>query len=367
MNLGVFLYRGGSIRELKKERHDDLLINYYIKRYSKEFDNVYIFSYEDEKRKLPENCKIIGNKYHIPLFLYQFLMPIINIKHVRKCDVFRVFHISGSIPAIISKILFRKKYITTYGYLWIRDLRYRKRGFTQYFLAKLIESFGFRHAERVIVTVNETLNYVRKSISEERVVKIENSVDTDLFKPIKKGRGKTDKILYVGRLEESQKNLKALVKAVSLLNGNYRLIFVGGKDKQKAKEYSSYARDLGVSLKIHDPVPHGKLPEIYNMADVFCLVSHWEGMPKVLLEAMSCGLPCLSSDTEEIKEIVSDETAVLCGTSPESIADKLNWIINNPEKARKIGFSAREYVKNNLSADVLIGKEIKLLKEIGKK
>lgn len=367
MNLGIFLYRGGSFRELKEGRHDDILINYYIKRYSKNFDNVYIFSYEDERRQLPENCKIIRNKYHLPLFIYQFLMPIINMKHVRGCDVFRVFHISGSIPAVISKILFKKRYITTYGYLWIRDLKLRQRGFSQYMLAKLIEFFGFRYADKVIVTINETHDYVNKSVPEERIVKIENSVDTGLFKPIVKKKGKFKKLVYVGRLEESQKNLKALIKAVSLLNGNHELMFVGGRGKNMIDEYMSYAKELDVNLEIHGPMPHSKLPEIYNMADIFCLVSHWEGMPKVLLEAMSCGTPCLCSETKEIKEIVNNETAILCGTSPEDITGKLNWIVENPEEARRIGRNAREFIINNLSADVLITKEIKLLKEIGKK
>ena len=203
MNLGVFLYRGGSFRKLEKEGHDKLL-EYYIKRYSDGFDNVSIFSYENEVREgLPENCRIVGNSHGIPLFLYQFLMPILNRKQVRKCDCFRCFHISGTIPAVITKCFFGKKYVTTYGYLWLhtrnreKPSRWRK---AEYVFGKAIEVIGLKKAENVIVTVDTTRDHIKKHVDEERIIKIPNSVDTRLFGPKKRKSGKANRIISIGNI-----------------------------------------------------------------------------------------------------------------------------------------------------------------------
>ena len=57
---------------------------------------------------------------------------------------------------------------------------------------------------------------------------------------------------------------------------------------------------------------------------VFILPSYYEGHPKVLLEAMSCGLPCIGTNVRGIREDVEHmKTGYLCETDHNSIADGL--------------------------------------------
>src|SRR5579872_5805640 len=100
MNLGVILAIGESFNDLSKKGQLKRMIDYNIKTYSKNFNSVTIFSYEDEKLILPKNCVLIPNKYKIPRFLYSLLMPIVNYKEFKNCDFFRCFQVTGSIPAI---------------------------------------------------------------------------------------------------------------------------------------------------------------------------------------------------------------------------------------------------------------------------
>lgn len=365
MNLGVFLYRGGSFRQLKKGGNDNLL-QYYIERYCKSFDKVFVFSYADEKRCLPKNCVLVRNKYRLPLFLYQFLMPIINREHIRKCDVFRVFHISGTIPAVITKCLFRKKYVTTYGYLWLQTRNREKPGLrrkSEYVFGKAIENFGLRKAENVIVTVKTTEDYVKKYVNMDRIAKIPNSVDTELFRPMELKRNKKTRIIFIGRFNKI-KNLYSLVEACSGINSD--LIFVGqGEEKRGLREH---AKEMGVNLIFTGVVPREKIPNELNKSDVFILPSFSEGQPKVLLEAMSCGLPCIVSDIPSLREIIKDGyNGFLCKTDAESIKSCINKVLRNPAISKKVGENAREYIKKNFSAETLIEKEIKLLKETGKR
>jgi glycosyltransferase involved in cell wall biosynthesis len=365
MNLGVFLYRGGSFRELKKEGHDNLL-QYYIERYSNSFDKVYIFSYANEDRKLPRNCILIKNTHKIPLILYQFFMPIINRKQIRSCDVFRVFHISGTLPAMITKCLFRKKYVTTYGYLWLQTRNKENPGIKSKFenvFGKIIETFGLKKSEKVIVTVKTTSDYVKNYVSGNRIIKIPNSVDTKLFSP-KKNRI-NNRIVFVGRFSKI-KNLYGLIEAISSIESKPELVLVGqGEEEKKLEEH---AKKMGVNMIIRGVVPRERVPDEINGSEVFILPSFSEGQPKVLLEAMSCGLPCIVSDIPSLREIVKDGyNGFLCGTDPSSIRKCLEKVLEDKKLQRKVGDNAREYIKNNFSAQPLIDKEIKLLKEIGKR
>lgn len=368
MNLGIFLYRGGSFNKLREVGQESRFINYYLKKYSKRFDNVFVFSYENEKRDLPKNCKLISNKHRIPLFLYQFLMPIINRKCVKRCDVFRVFHISGTIPAVVSKVFFKKKYVTTYGYLWMQTRSKEKPSpwrAIEHLFGKMIESFGLKKAEKIIVTVDLTKNYVKKYVMGDKIKKIPNSVDMNLFKPMKKVSSKNKRIVFIGRFSKI-KNLYNLVEAFSDLGSDTSLVLIG--DGEEREYLKKHAKKVGCGLILKGIVPHEKIPYELNQCDVFALPSFSEGQPKVLLEAMSCGLPCIVSDIPSLREIIRDGfNGFLCKTNSDSIKKCIKRVLDKPSISEKVGKNAREFIKKNFSADVLIEKEIKLLKEIGKK
>lgn len=174
-------------------------------------------------------------------------------------------------------------------------------------------------------------------------------------------------ILYVGRLTgfnyHSQKNLKRLIEAAALLKGKHRLLFVGC-DGPDTERYRNYAKGRGVDLTMIPPVPHGELRAIYNAADVFALVSHWEGQSKVLLEAMACGLPCVVSDIPANREVDRGMNALLfCNRlDPEDIAAGIQHVIDNPKDAAEMGRTARWIVTQFHDTGTMVDREIGLLK-----
>ncbi len=229
----------------------------------------------------------------------------------------------------------------------------------------MIEFLGLKKAEKVIVTVKTTRDYVEKYIDGNKIEKIPNSVDTGLFKPIKIKSGKKRRVIFIGRLNKI-KNLHNLIKAFSDVGSNVELVFVGyGKEKE---DLEKYAKKMGINLIFRGVVPRERIPIELNQSDVFILPSFSEGQPKVLLEAMSCGLPCIASDIPSLREIIKDGfNGFLCKTDSESIKSCIKDVLNNSSMAKRVGKNAREFIKNNFSAEVLLEKEIKLLKEVGKR
>jgi glycosyltransferase involved in cell wall biosynthesis len=173
--------------------------------------------------------------------------------------------------------------------------------------------------------------------------------------------------LYVGRLSE-EKNLGALIEAAAKLSSrfNLRLIFLG--DGPMRESLQGHARRLRVPLEFLPFVDHRRLPRYFTGADVFVLPSRTEGHPKVLLEAMSCGVPCVASDVDGNRAILGDGEAGLLFDpgDPVALADRLERVFAEEEFARRLGERARARIVERYDLGVLVAREIDLLRRVAK-
>jgi glycosyltransferase involved in cell wall biosynthesis len=114
--------------------------------------------------------------------------------------------------------------------------------------------------------------------------------------------------LTVGRLSK-EKGPADLIDAVALLNkggcSNVRFAIVGDGPERSALERC--ARDSGIADRVLFAGRRDGVRTYYGMADVFVPPSHSEGSPNALLEAVSAGLPIVSTDAGGAAELVSSE------------------------------------------------------------
>lgn len=81
------------------------------------------------------------------------------------------------------------------------------------------------------------------------------------------------------------------------------------------------------------------VPEIMKCLDVFLLTSGWEGLPRVYLEALSCGVPAVGTCVDGAAEVVIDGVNGFL-KEPGDIAgltDRVLWLLNHPEEAKVMG------------------------------
>jgi glycosyltransferase involved in cell wall biosynthesis len=229
--------------------------------------------------------------------------------------------------------------------------------------AKAVEETVFRAAAKVVVTTEIMRRDVasRMPAAGPKTVVIPNYVDTETFRPRDLPRDRNT-ILYVGRVSQ-EKNLHSLLQAVRDLP--VRLIVIGEGKLRPELQASTDSLDGKVTWEGN--VANSMLPDYMNRAGMFVLPSFYEGHPKALAEAMSCGLPVIGANSVGIREMIDHgENGYLCSTEPDGIRRAIEHLLSEPDLCATLGANARKYVEDNYSLEKICKLEAAILREAAK-
>lgn len=153
--------------------------------------------------------------------------------------------------------------------------------------------------------------------------------------------------LFVSRLEP-ENNAHLLVKAFEGVKTDMRLLVVGSAPFAK-----EYIRDLKSTTDERIIFPGGLYGETYAAlrANAYVYVNAMEvgGTHPAILEAMGAGNCVLVSDIEYNEEAVSDAGMTFRNKDVDNLREKMQWLADHPEGARRLGDNARERVRTNYS------------------
>ena len=161
------------------------------------------------------------------------------------------------------------------------------------------------------------------------------------------------RVLSVGRLVE-KKGTDVLLDALALLPAalHWRLVHVGGGPLREA--LARRADALGISDRIswRGAMTQDQLLVEYAAADLFALASRIaqdgdrDGLPNVLMEAQSQGLPCVATEVSAIHELIDNGVTGLLvqAESAQALAGALEVLIVDPAKRRILGEAGRDRV-----------------------
>lgn len=175
----------------------------------------------------------------------------------------------------------------------------------------------------------------------------------------KKEKAKSSKIL-IGTLARfnHQKGLDILVHYFEMFfkNNDYNLelhIAGDGEDFEKVK---ADVENRGLNSKIKLLGPTSKPIEFLNTLDVYISFARFEGLPIAVLEAMSCGIPCLLSDVVGNKDIVDDgKNGLLFNLeSYEDFEKKLEILLEDNAVRRKFLENGLSTIQNRFSIDTMV-------------
>lgn len=241
----------------------------------------------------------------------------------------------------------------------------------QKLLFYLMEKIGSLCGD-VIICLHEDDAKIAQTIlrtGKDKIFIISNGVDTEKFRPYAKNDKELcrrniynicdDDIIIgmIGRLWP-QKNPLCLLKAISQLiksNKKIKCVFIG--DGELYGEMADFINDNA----LHDSVQllgwRNDTPILLNAMDIFVLPSLWEGMPLAILEAKSCGLPCVVSNIQGNRNIINGVDNGLLfdlNLNWHDLHDKLKLLIEDSRLRTILGKNSRldVMINHNISSRI---------------
>ena len=153
------------------------------------------------------------------------------------------------------------------------------------------------------------------------------------------------RIVCVGRLDE-QKGIDLLIESFAQIASKcpqWHIDIYGSGDDEVLLRQMITDRNLQERIIIHAPTTN--IYKEYQISDFLVLSSRYEGFGLVLLEAMSCGIPCVAFRCKYGPEdVIEDQkTGLLVDNGNiQDLGDKMLWMIHHPKERLQMGQAARQ-------------------------
>lgn len=263
---------------------------------------------EKEEKSLYDLCKLPDSKrilidFGSLLNIKSWFSVVRTINSIKPDVVITHLWFSNTI-GVLSSWICGVKNIFSFEQNVYDDLKTKK----MFFVDRVIQKFASN-----VVAVSEAVkkSLIKHGIDERKIVVIHNSVNLSDYNSPKDGFDKIKKdlginanfiYLYVGRLID-QKGVDILLEAFSGTKEGILLIAGDGPRKQDLKDLS---KRLNIDSRVIFLGIRKDIPELLALCDCFVLVSRYEGLPLILLEAAASGKPVIVSNFESAKEIITN-------------------------------------------------------------
>lgn len=364
MKLTLFFTRPIGINEWINSGLYDREIEIY-KMYVKDGYDINFVTYgvedPDSIELLGKNIKILKPSRKFNVFgkmsnlIYSFFSPIIHFKELKDSDIFKSNQLDGAWSAWIASKLFRGKFYLRTGYTF--TLFYHNKKSVKYSIVKLIERGLYKSCDISSVSSVEDMKYISSTYNVTPKV-IGNYISTQKFNIIKSIDDRSDRLLFIGRLNE-QKNIFSMLDAVKRLNVGIDLF----GDGELRVEIASYIKEKNIDAEIKGRVKNELIPEILNCYRYYVLASHYEGMPKSLIEAMACGCICIVTNVPGSKELIENGVTGFVATSTDSfsIEAAISKALCSESEQKNISNNARKLISSKYSLKAVYGLETNLI------
>lgn len=226
--------------------------------------------------------------------------------------------------------------------------------------------------------------YVKENLFNINNIKlIHNGINLDEWEGIDKSKAKkvlgykeSDRlILFVGAINQ-RKGVHVLLEAIKKINPdikNLKVAVIGsldgtfndsGRMTPYARKIVEDAENLPVDIIGFVSNRSKKFRTYLSAADIFVVPSLFDNQPTVILEALAMGIPVVASEVGGIPDMVTEDVGVTfkVGSSSE-LAEKLSYLIGNPDILNKMKLRCRSYIEKHYtwsqSAEIYLNEFVK--------
>lgn len=275
-------------------------------------------------------------------------LAVVELRRLYKKYQPDIVHLHSSKAGMLGRVAFpRKKVVyTVHGFDSIR-IAYRKflpiERLMQRFCSSIVGVSKYDKENMLSENITRNVNYIYNGIF---VPDISESLSFNLPKQYKKT------VLCIARLAPPKDSV--LYMKVAELLPDYAFVWIGNQEAVVNHPENVYFM--------------GNIQQAgrYNqIADIFVLPSNYEGLPMVIIEAMSLGKPVVASNVGGISEIVRDGVNGYVVENKESLfAEKIKYILDNEDVARTFGANSKDIFGEHLTVEQMTARYMAIYKKI---
>jgi len=279
----------------------------------------------------------------------------------KKYDIVHYHAIGPSTVSFIARMFLKKTVATIHGLDWQR----KKWNFLATLYLKFAERTAYYFPNKTISVSRTLKDYYDKKYN-GNIEYIPNGVNSapepsNEIITQKHGLETNGYVVFISRLEP-EKGCHYLIEAFKKISTDKKLVIVG--DSIYSKDYVRSLHEMAENnenIIFTGNVIGQELAELFENAYLFVLPSEIEGLPIVILEALSFGKCILASDIPENMEVLfppPKKNGSQYGYSFHSknindLSEKLETLIDSPEKVAEMASKAKEYVEQNFKWDII--------------
>lgn len=308
-----------------------------------------------EERAREKDCPLIGIPESLPIDP-RVLWKLRRLCKRERVDIWHGHDYKTNFYGVLLRPFLRFKLVTTvHG--WVKHTKKTP-------LYYGIDRWTLPRHDRVIAVSSDLYDASRLAgVPESRLSLVENAIDTEEFQRTRERRATGRlRIGAVGRLSE-EKGFDLLIRAVeTLLDEGFELelAIAGEGDREDALRRQMSASRHAQHLQLLGFQKDTKA--LFDGFDVFCLSSLREGLPNVVLEAMSMELPIVATRSGGMDDFARDggDAVLVDPGSVEELVVGLRRVVSDPDFRTRLARGARERAVTDCSFDARMQRLVEL-------
>jgi glycosyltransferase involved in cell wall biosynthesis len=258
-------------------------------------------------------------------------------------------------------------FLLTYSYRSLANL-HTFADILQCTLLSSLEKKILKQSNKITSVSQANLTYLNQySLKADNPIVVGNGVEAEYFKPTNIESNKTN-IIYVGRILY-EKGMMTLLQCAQYVLKRYpeaKFLLAGGGPIRDIMEEET--RKMGIHEKILflGRLTKEELLELYQKAYIKIIPSLYEGLPNVLLEAMSTGIPVVSTAVGGVPGVISSGVNgfLVPRESPVEMAKMVLKLLEDTNLRKKMGKAARRTIENEYTWDKVADKFLQCYHEV---
>lgn len=324
-------------------------------------------------RNIVSENKFLKAIFQLPNFLGT-MFRVSQIIKQKKPDIVHVNLFYSALFSILPVKFYKKKFI------WVAQT------LSDLLKYKILTKFLINLSDKTILTCKDFIRLAKESgfnVSKLQVIytglKMEEFCQKDFSKNEIEINGRKIKkpiMAMIGRFDRYQKGHQYFIEAAKIIKENIsgaNFLIIGGtinaEEERFKKELEDKVGQLGLSDKVIFTGFYPDLIYLLSNVEIVVIPSLYEAPSAVALEAMAMKRPVVASNVGGIPEVVVDgETGFLVSAkNPEAIAEKIIFLLKNPQIAKEMGEKGYQRVKENFTQEKLAREYERVYEELVKK